>query len=197
MVTRERVRLVCEALGRGESETAGCLKAGIGLTAWNIAKRVNEGLRQCIAAARDEWARLRHAQYAAALFESQAMRAANRKALKPQPTHQAKLVMWHLTTRVSLTFAAIPENEIVSACAKFNLPMESWKRQERAFGLEDLKFLPKQFDRSLVWSLPSRHACQTSGCPYHFGYPGGRFFGVCSIALAKRVSFSGEESQSS
>jgi hypothetical protein len=63
------------------------------------------------------------------------MRSANRKALKPQPTHQAKLVVWHLTTRVPLNAVAIPEAEIVSACERFNLPFETWRRQDRAFGL--------------------------------------------------------------
>jgi hypothetical protein len=63
------------------------------------------------------------------------MRSANRKALKPQPTHQAKLVVWHLTYRVPLYWVAIPETEIASACDRFNLPLETWRRQERAFGL--------------------------------------------------------------
>jgi hypothetical protein len=63
------------------------------------------------------------------------MRAANRKALKPQPTKQAKLVAWHLTFRVPLHFAAIPETEIAQACERFNLPLETWQRQESAFGL--------------------------------------------------------------
>ena len=81
------------------------------------------------------YSQLSGCERAAALFESQAMRAANRKALKPQPTHQAKLVMWHLTFRVPLHFPAIPETEIVQACERFNLPLETWQRQERAFGL--------------------------------------------------------------
>jgi hypothetical protein len=63
------------------------------------------------------------------------MRAANRRALKPRPTHQAKLVVWHLTYRVPLHFAAIPEAEIAQACERFNLSLETWMRQERAFGL--------------------------------------------------------------
>jgi hypothetical protein len=63
------------------------------------------------------------------------MRAANRKAIKPQPTYQAKLVTWHLTFRVPLNYAAIPETEIAQACERFNLPLESWTRQECAFGL--------------------------------------------------------------
>jgi hypothetical protein len=108
---------------------------GIGLTAWNSAKRSDAALRERIAGARDDWAQLRHARHAAALYESQSMRAANRKALKPQPTHQAKLVAWHLTYRVPLHFAAIPETEIAQACERFNLSLETWTRQERAFGL--------------------------------------------------------------
>jgi hypothetical protein len=36
-------------------------------------------------------------------------RAANRKALRPQSTHQAKIVMWHLMYRVPLHFVALPE----------------------------------------------------------------------------------------
>jgi hypothetical protein len=63
------------------------------------------------------------------------MRAANRKALKPQPTRQAKLVAWHLTYRVPLTFTAIPETDIKEACERFNLSLETRRRQERAFGL--------------------------------------------------------------
>jgi hypothetical protein len=43
--------------------------------------------------------------------------------------------MWHLITRVPLNFAAIPETEIKAACEKFNLPLETWRRQECAFGL--------------------------------------------------------------
>jgi len=105
------------------------------LTAWTTAKGSDASLRALIAEARDEWARLRHAQHAAALYESQSMRAANRKALKPQPTHQAKLVAWHLTYRVPLHFAAIPETEIKEACDRFNLPLETWTRQEHAFDL--------------------------------------------------------------
>ena len=49
--------------------------------------------------------------------------------------HQANLVVWHLTTRVPLNIVAIPEVEIVSACERFNLPLETWRRQEGAFGL--------------------------------------------------------------
>jgi hypothetical protein len=63
------------------------------------------------------------------------MRAAGRKALKPQADDQAKLVAWHLTYRVPLHFAAIPETEIARACERFNIALETWRRQERAFGL--------------------------------------------------------------
>ena len=134
-LVERRVQLICEALAHGESETAACKRAGIGLTTWSAAKRCNADLRGRVASARDDWARLRHQQHAAALYESQWMRAAGRKALKPQPTHQAKLVAWHLTYRVPLHFAAFPETEIVQACERFNLPLETWRRQERAFGL--------------------------------------------------------------
>lgn len=84
-----RVEMICGLLAQGESEQSACIRAGIGLTAWNTAKRSNAGLRQRIAEARDDWARLRHA---AALYESRSMRLANRKALKPEPTRQAKLL---------------------------------------------------------------------------------------------------------
>lgn len=135
IVTPERVRVICEALSNGDSESLACMRAGISLTTWNKAKRADQGLRLRIESAREEWARLRHAQRAAALYESQAMRAANRKALKPQPTYQAKLVVRHLTVRLPLHFAAIPEAEIVSACERFSIPLETWRRQERAFHL--------------------------------------------------------------
>jgi len=122
VVTPERMQLICEALVPGESETAACRTAGIGLTAWNAAKRCNADLRGRIALARDDWARLRHARHAAALDESQWTRSAARKAKRPQPTHQANLVMWHLVTRVPLNFVAIPESEVKTACEKFNIP---------------------------------------------------------------------------
>jgi hypothetical protein len=135
VVTPERVEMICKLLAKGESENSACIRAGIGVTAWNTAKRSDAGLRERIAVARDDWARLRHARHAAALYESQFMRAANRKALKPQPTRQAKLVAWHLTYRVPLHFAAIPEADIKDTCERFNMPLETWTRQERAFGL--------------------------------------------------------------
>jgi hypothetical protein len=135
VVTPDRVTMICGLLAHGESERSACIRAGIGLTAWNTAKRSDGALCERIADARDEWARLRHARHAAAFYESQSMRAANRKALRPRPTHQAKLVAWHLTYRVPLNFAAIPETEIAQACEHFNLSLETWKRQEGAFGL--------------------------------------------------------------
>ncbi|PZR76286.1 MAG: hypothetical protein DLM73_02965 [Chthoniobacterales bacterium] len=101
------------------------IRAGIGLTAWNAAKRANAPLRERIASARDDWARLRHAQHAAALYSSQTGRAAGRKALKPQPIHQAKLVVRHLTVRVPLNFAAIPEEEISAACERVSLSLDT------------------------------------------------------------------------
>src|SRR5205809_6274204 len=58
----------------------------VGSTAWGAAKRNSADLRERIARARDQWAKVRHARHTAALHESQAMRSANRKALKPQPT---------------------------------------------------------------------------------------------------------------
>ena len=135
VVTPDRVQMICQMLARGESERAGCLRAGIGLTAWNAAKRSSADLRERIAKARDDWARLRHARHLAALHESQVARSATRKAKKPQPMHQAKLVVWHLTARVPLNVVAIPDTEIKLACERFNLPFETWRRQELAFGL--------------------------------------------------------------
>jgi hypothetical protein len=135
VVTPERVQLICQLLARGESEQAACLRAGIGLTAWSAAKRKSADLCERIASAREDWARLRHAQHAAALYASQSARDASRKALKPRPICQAKLVVWHLTTRVPLNVVAIPQTEIERACEQFNLSLDTWQRQERAFGL--------------------------------------------------------------
>ena len=135
VVTPERVEMICELLAHGESEKSACIRTGIGLTAWNSAKRSDAALRERIADARDKWARLKHARHAAARYESQSMRLANRKALKPRPIHQASLVAWHLTYRVPLHFAAIPETDIKEACERFNLSLETWTRQEHAFGL--------------------------------------------------------------
>src|SRR5262245_43737650 len=135
VVTPERINTICELLTRGESERSACIRAGIGSTAWGAAKRNSADLRERIASAREQWARVRHARHTAALHESQAMRPANRKALKPQPTYQANLVVWHLIYRVPLYWAAIPDTEIAKACEGFNLPLETWLRQESAFGL--------------------------------------------------------------
>ena len=57
------------------------------------------------------------------------LRAAARKAKRPQPTYQANLVTWHLITRVPLNFAAIPETEIKTACERFGISLETWQRQ--------------------------------------------------------------------
>jgi hypothetical protein len=135
VVTPERINTICELLARGESERSACIRAGIGSTAWGAAKRNSAALRERIASAREQWAEVRHARHTAALHASQAMRSANRKALKPQPTHQAKLVVWNLTYRVPLYWAAIPDTEIAKACERFNLLLETWRSQERAFGL--------------------------------------------------------------
>jgi hypothetical protein len=135
VVTPERINMICELLARGESERLACMRAGIGLTAWGVAKRNSVDLRERIARARDQWAQAQHARHTTALHESQAMRAANRKPPRRRPTHQANLVVWHLTTRVPLNIVAIPEAEIVRACERFNLPLKTWRRQESAFGL--------------------------------------------------------------
>ena len=45
--------------------------------------------------------------------------AAGRKALKPHPTHQAKMIAWHLTYRVQLNFGAIPDTEITNAYKRY------------------------------------------------------------------------------
>src|SRR5438874_2030288 len=96
VVTPEKVQMICDLLGRGETECGACIRAGVGSTAWSAAKRVSPTLRDRIASARDDWARLRHGQRAAALYEAQSARDANRKVLKPRPTKQAMLVVWHL-----------------------------------------------------------------------------------------------------
>ena len=41
----------------------------------------------------------------------------------------------YLIYRVPLNFAAIPEKDIKEACERFNLSLETWTRQEGAFGL--------------------------------------------------------------
>ncbi|MGI8437803.1 MAG: hypothetical protein ACR2NX_13025 [Chthoniobacterales bacterium] len=135
VVTASRVEIICKLLAHGETECAACLRAGIGLTAWNAKKRRHSSLRDRIASARDDWARLRAAQHAAALYESQVARSAGQKALKPHPTKQVKMIFWHLVKRVPLYFVAIPEGEINSACERFGITSETWRRQERAFSL--------------------------------------------------------------
>jgi hypothetical protein len=44
-------------------------------------------------------------------------------------------VAWHLTFRVPLNFAAIPEADTKEACERFGMSLDTWQRQERAFGL--------------------------------------------------------------
>ena len=127
--------MICELLASGQTERAACIRAGIGNTAWSTAKRADSAIRQQIASAKDDRARLRAAQHAAALYESQVARSAGQKALKPHPTKQANLVFWHLVKRVSLEFVAIPETEIVAACNRVSISEDTWRRQERAFGL--------------------------------------------------------------
>jgi hypothetical protein len=168
VVTPDRVQLICQMLARGESERAGCLRAGIGLTTWSKAKRNSAGLRERIATARDDWGKLRHGRHVAALSESQVARSATRQAKKPQPTHQAKMVVWHLTTRVPLNLAAIPEAEIARACERFNLPLETWQRQEHAFGLLKKVYAKRavmrgqyvQAPRSYCWAEPNSEDSQ-------------------------------------
>jgi hypothetical protein len=87
----------------------------------------------------------------------------NRKALKPQPTHQAKLVMWNLTYRVRLHFAAIPDTEIAQACERFNMHIETWRRQERTFGLLKKAYMKRAAIRAQqqpptvpAWAQPSQ-----------------------------------------
>ncbi|MGI8481156.1 MAG: hypothetical protein ACR2MF_03700 [Chthoniobacterales bacterium] len=135
VVTPARVKMICELMAKGETERSACIRASIGSTAWNAAKRSDGNLRERIATARDDCARLRHAQHVAALYTSQAARSAMRKALKPQPIYQAKLVMWHLINRVPLTLAGISEEEIGAACQRFSLSLDIGNRQQSAFGL--------------------------------------------------------------
>ena len=56
-------------------------------------------------------------------------------ALKPHPAKQAKMMFWQLVKRVPLSFVAIPETEIATACERFRISVATWRRQERAFGL--------------------------------------------------------------
>ena len=127
--------MICDLLAHGETELAACIRAGIGNTAWSAAKRIDSTLRELIASARDDWARLKYQRHAAALYESQSARDASRKVLKPRPTKQANAVVWQLVARVPINFVAIPEHEIAAACERVNMHLETWWRQERTFGL--------------------------------------------------------------
>lgn len=135
VATPERLAAICTRLADGETERGACLAEGLGWTTWNMVKRCAPALRARVEAARQERARRRHARYQAARLESQWARGAGRQVVKPRPTYQANLVFWHLVKRVSLEHAAIPSAEITAACACFGLSVESWTRQEAAFGL--------------------------------------------------------------
>jgi hypothetical protein len=126
--------MICELLAHGETERSACIRAGIGLTVGMLLSETAQiyasVLQRLVTNGRKSGAR-----HTAALHESQGMRAANRKAPKPRPIHQANLVVWHLRAEVRLNIVAIPETEIIQACERFNLPPETWRRQESAFGL--------------------------------------------------------------
>lgn len=164
VVTQERAAVVCEVISKGGSERAGCLKATIGSTAWNRAKRVQEGLRAKIEAARAAWAKLKYDRHINALYASQAMRSARRKALKPKRTYQAGLVMWYLTSGVPLNYAAIPESEVKAACERFGYTVEQWQRQAAAFGLWQ-----KIYEKRAKMRGDPRHSTRSSsgGAPYN------------------------------
>ena len=49
-----------------------------------------------------------------------------------------------LTYRLPLHFAAIPEPEIVQVCDRFGMNLETWRRQERAFGLLSKVYVPSE-----------------------------------------------------
>lgn len=135
IVTPPRIEIVCEVLSKGGSERAACLKAGIGSTAWNHAKKTQEELRVKIVAVREVWAQLKYKRHMHALYESQSMRAATHKAKRPKPTHQAKMVMWYLTTRIPLNVVALTREQEQKACEEFNYFLDQWDRQKTAFGL--------------------------------------------------------------
>src|ERR1700681_2870387 len=63
VVTPERVQTICDLVAHGETERAACIRAGIGSTAWILAKRADPRLRERIALARDDWARRRHERH--------------------------------------------------------------------------------------------------------------------------------------
>ena len=134
VVTPERQALICELLTKGETEEAACVRAGIGKSAWCVAKAGNADLRARIARARDVWAKVRHLRYMAARRESQWQRSATRKAAPETPTKSARFVMWRLI-RLPLNFVTIPENEMAKACEESGLTVERWRQQEAAFGL--------------------------------------------------------------
>jgi hypothetical protein len=65
--------------------------------------------------------------------------------------------VWHLTTRVPLSLPAIPETEIVRAYERFNLPVETWRRQERAFGLLKKAYAKRAAIRGQQLQAPPSH----------------------------------------
>lgn len=134
-VTASRTQLILDLVSKGETEQAACSQAGISSTCWCNAKRIDATLRDRVWEARDSWAQVKHVQYVATRYQSQIARAAGRKAIPPQPTRQAKWICHYLTVTVPLNLAAIPPGEIEAACARCNLSLESWERQERTFGL--------------------------------------------------------------
>lgn len=135
VVTTERISIISKAISEGDTERLACLKAGIGLTAWNVAKRGNPELRNKIQASKTAWKELEYKRLQIARYETQHFRLAGKKAKRPQPTHQASMVRWHLTFRVPLNYGAIPENEIKAACERFNYTVQQWQAQANAFGL--------------------------------------------------------------
>lgn len=135
VATPERLQRVCKLIPEGQTEEAACICCGISNSTWNAAKRSEPDLREQIIAARDERARGQHQHYIAERYERQVARSAGRKAKPPQPTRQAKWVCHYLAVTVPLNLASIPPAEIEEACARCNLSLENWRRQERAFGL--------------------------------------------------------------
>ncbi len=109
--------------------------------------------------------RLRHPT-----FQRIFVRAEESRGQTSADSHQAKLVAWHLTTRVPLHFAAIPEADIVTACERFGMSLERWRRQESAvlFAKEGL--------------------CKTSGDPRSTAACADRSAGIGAVKKDDRLS---------
>ena len=137
VVTNNQILFICKTISEGATEKGACLQAAISVTAWNKAKKRCPEIRSKITEARKKAAELKYKQYQLARYESQIFRLAGKKAKRPQPTHQANLVMWHLIYRVPLNFTAIPQEEIQKACEQFNYTVGQWQRQATVFGLWD------------------------------------------------------------